>query len=80
MSEYHHSPLAVWDIKYHLVWITTYRYNVLRGEVAERAGDLLREICAAREVRIVRGAVSPDHVQMLVVAPPQLAPASSCSF
>jgi putative transposase len=52
VNEYHHSGHAVWDIKYHLVWITKYRYKVLRGEVAERARDLLREICAAREVRI----------------------------
>jgi putative transposase len=80
VSEYHHSPHAVWDIKYHLVWITKYRYNVLRGEVAERARDLLREICAAREVRIVRGAVSPDHVQMLVVAPRSWRRRSSGSF
>ena len=65
--------------EYHLVWITKYRYKVLRGEVAERARALLREICAAREVRIVRGAVSPDHVHMLVV-PPQLAPAKLVQF
>ncbi len=63
-----------------LVWITKYRYKVLRGEVAERARDLLREICAAREVRILRGAVSPDHIHMLVVAPPQLAPAKLVQF
>src|SRR5207247_3157464 len=80
VSEYQHSAHAVWDIKYHLVWITKYRYKVLRGEVAERARDLLRQICAAREVRIIRGAVSPDHVHMLVVAPPQLAPAKLVQF
>ena len=33
-----------------LVPITKYRYKVLRGEVAKRARDLLRQICAAREV------------------------------
>ncbi len=65
----------MWDSKYHVVWSTKYRYKVLRGEVAERARDLLRQICAAREVQIVRGTVSPDHVHMLVVVPPQLAPA-----
>ena len=37
MGEYHHSAHAVWDIKYHVVGITKYRYKVLRGEVAERA-------------------------------------------
>ena len=41
---------AVWDIKYHVV-DHQIRYKVLRGEVAERARDLLRQISAAREVR-----------------------------
>jgi putative transposase len=40
--------------------------------VAERARDLIRQICESREVVIVRGAVSPDHIHMLVSAPPHL--------
>jgi len=73
MVEYRTSAHAVFDIKYHFVWITKYRYKILRGRVAERARDLLRQICAARGVVIVRGAVSPDHIHMLVSAPPELA-------
>jgi putative transposase len=61
MGEYRHSGHAVCDIKYHLVWITKYRYKILRGEVAERARDLIRQICHAREVVIVRGSVSPER-------------------
>jgi putative transposase len=63
MAEYRHSGHAVCDIKYQLVWITKYRYKILRGEVAERARDLIRQICHAREVVIVRGSVSPDHLR-----------------
>jgi putative transposase len=80
LTEYHHSAHAVWDIKYHLVWITKYRYRMLRGDVAERARELIRQICAARDVQIIRGAVSPDHIHILVVAPPQLAPAKLVQF
>ena len=80
MVEYRHSAHAVWDIKYHLVWITKYRYKVLRGEVAERARDLLRQICQAREVVIIRGAVSPDHIHMLVSSPGHLAPAKLVQY
>src|ERR1019366_10147560 len=69
------SGQAVWDIKYHLIWITKYRCKVLRGEVAARARDLIRQICQAREVSIIRGSISPDHIHMLVAAPPQLSPA-----
>ena len=63
-----------------MVWITKYRYNVLRGEIALRTRDLLRQICEGREVLIVQGSVSPDHVQMLVSVPPQLAPAKLVQY
>lgn len=67
-------------MKHHVVWITKYRYNVLRGEIALRTRDLLRQICEGREVLIVQGSVSPDHVQMLVSVPPQLAPAKLVQY
>ena len=68
MAEYRTSAHAVFDIKYHVVWITKYRYKILRGRVAERARDLLRQICQSREVVMVRDAVSSDHIHMLVCA------------
>ena len=75
MAEYRHSSHAVFDLKYHLIWCTKYRKKILRGSVAERARDLIRQICASREVVIVRGAVSPDHIHLLLSAAPTLAPA-----
>jgi putative transposase len=61
MAEYRQSGHALCDIECHLVWITKYRYKILRGEVAERARDLIQQICHAREVVIIRGSVSPDY-------------------
>ena len=46
----------------------------------ERARDLIRQICVAREVTIVRGAVSPDHIHLLGAAPPPLAPAKLVQY
>jgi putative transposase len=80
MAEYRHSAHAVYDLKYHVVWITKYRYKVLRGRIAERARDLIRQTCEARGVAIVRGAVSPDHVHMLLAAPPELSPAKLVQY
>ena len=57
MAEYHHRGHSVTDLKYHLIWVTKYRFAVLKGDVAIRCGDLRRQICQAREVNIVRGAV-----------------------
>jgi hypothetical protein len=41
LSDDHHSAHALWDIKYHLVWITNYRLRVLPGDIAERAPELI---------------------------------------
>jgi putative transposase len=80
MAEYRESAHAVWDIKYHLVWITKYRYKILTGEVGERARVLIRQICEARDATIIRGSISPDHIHMLVSVPPQLAPAKLVQY
>jgi len=80
MVEYRRSAHAVYDVKYHVIWITKYRYKVLRGRIAERARDLIRQICQAKEVVIVRGSVSPDHIHMLLSAPPELSPSKLVQY
>ena len=72
--EYRYGSHTVYQIEYHFVWVTKYRYKILRGEVAERVRELVRQTCEAFEIRIVRGVVSKDHVPILVSAPPNLAP------
>jgi putative transposase len=51
---------SIW--KCHVIWYTKYWKKVLIPQIAERAGDLIRQGCAARGVVIVQGAVSPDHI------------------
>lgn len=72
--EYRYGSHTVFQIEYHVVWVTKYRYKVLRGEVAERVRELVRQTCEVFEIRIVTGVVSKDHVHILVSAPPTLAP------
>ena len=57
--------------RYHIVWITKYRYRVLRGELRERVRDIIRQVCAELGVTIHKGILSTDHVHMLVSVPPQ---------
>jgi putative transposase len=64
----------VHDIKYHFVWITKYRYKVLLGDLAVRVRDIIREVCIACDVKILKGVVSKDHVHVLVSAPPGVSP------
>jgi putative transposase len=69
---YRKTAHSVYDIKYHVVWITKYRKKVLKGQVGLRLRDLVRQICAANEVIIISGSVQADHVHLLLSVPPKL--------
>lgn len=74
MAEYRKGSHTVYDIKYHFVWITKYRYPVLRAEVALRARELLRQGCEANNIRILKGSVGKDHIHMLLSCPTTMSP------
>ena len=72
MEHYRKSSHTIYDIKYHIVWITKYRKPVLRGEIAERVRELIRQICKAKDVEILKGHVSKEHVHIFVSVPPHI--------
>ena len=72
MAEYRKGAHTVHDLKYHFVWVTKYRYKVLQGEIGVRARDIIREVCMANEIIIIKGHVSADHIHLYVSAPPRL--------
>ncbi len=48
--------------RYHLVWITKYRYEVLTQQVGLRGREIIRQVCEQKDINIIRGVVSKDHV------------------
>ena len=70
--EYRKSAHTVLDIKYHAVWITKYRYKVLRRRVA--SGHAIWSARSARRGKwwFMRGGASPDHIHLLLSAPAKL--------
>jgi len=56
----------------HVVWITKYRHKVLRGVIAERVRDVVREACRRQSVDILQGHISVDHVHVMLSIPPQV--------
>ena len=80
MAEYREGAHTVYDVKYHVVWVTKYRYKILKGEIVERARDLIRQICMAKEIRIETGHVSSDHVHLLISVPPRMSAAQVMQY
>jgi putative transposase len=63
---------SVHQLHIHVVWSTKYRYAVLRGDIQLRCRDLLKQICDAMDVRILKGVVSKDHIHMHLSYPPKV--------
>lgn len=73
MQYYKKGSHTTYDCTFHIVWITKYRYPVLKGDIALRLRDLARGVCAQYQVEIIRGSVGLDHVHLYVQVPPRLA-------
>ena len=72
MQNYRVTSHCMYDIKFHIVWITKYRKPVLTGKIKIRTRELIRVTCEKNEVEILAGHVSSDHIHLLVSVPPHL--------
>lgn len=61
---------TVSQLQIHVVWVTKYRYQVLKGKIQERCREIIIQICDAEDIRIISGVVSKDHVHMHIEYPP----------
>ena len=71
--QYDKGKHTVFHHRYHIVWITKYRYKVLRGAVRARVREIARQVCEKLGVTIISGVLSADHVHMFVSIPPHRA-------
>ena len=67
---------AVYDLKYHFVWVPKYRANVLGGEeVVRYLKEVFTGIAEEYEFHIDTMEVMEDHVHLFIEAPPSYSPA-----
>jgi putative transposase len=63
---------SIYNLKYHIIFCTKYRYRVLTGEISERLREIIREVCNTYYIEIISGSISPDHVHVLLSIPPSI--------
>ena len=66
---------AVYDLKYHLVWIPKYRKDILDKEVSEYLKSTFNKIAEEYGFRIDTMEVMGDHVHIFIEVPPKYSPA-----
>ncbi len=65
---------AVYDLKYHLVWIPKYRKHILDKEVSDYLKAMFNKIAEEYEFKIDTMEVMKDHVHIFVEVPPKYSP------
>ena len=74
MSPVKRTYQAVYDLKYHFVWIPKYRKMILRDDISKRVEEVFREVARVYEFDIERMAVVEDHVHIFLGAAPKYSP------
>ena len=62
------------------MWITKYRYKIIRKEIASRLKNLLVQGTQSRGITVVKGHIDVDHVHLLLSCPPSLAPSKIVQY
>jgi putative transposase len=69
-----------YNLKYHIVWIPKYRRSFLSGKIAVRTKEVLHEIAQEYNFTIIALEVMPDHIHLLIEAPPKYAPSKIVGY
>ncbi|XOF33647.1 MAG: IS200/IS605 family transposase [Candidatus Electrothrix sp. YB6] len=80
MRPYRKSSYNVHDLKVHLIWITKYRYKVLSKDISIRIREIIRRICDSKDIQIIKGNISQDHVHIYVSYPPKISVSEMVRF
>jgi len=80
MQTYETLKHAVWECKYHVVFIPKYRKKVLFGQIRRELGPVFRELARQKECEIQEGHLMNDHVHMLISIPPKYSVAQVMGF
>jgi len=64
--DYRYGSHTIFKIEYHFVFVTKYRYELLKGDVGHKVKDLIKQTCDFYEIEIKSGVVSKDHVHIFV--------------
>ena len=74
MNRFKSSAHAVYELKYHFVWAPKYRKRIL-SLFQDELGDIFFQIAEEYDFQIIEMGIMPDHIHILLSAPPRFSPA-----
>jgi len=71
MSRFSKLSHVIWHCQYHIVWVTKYRYRVLKNQVGYEVGKTVRIQAERLGCELVELNIQPEHVHLLIKVPPK---------
>ena len=72
MTDYNKSSHTIFYHRFHIVWITKYRYRVLQGAMRIRIREIIAQAAEELGIKIINGVLSADHIHIMAEIPPHI--------
>ena len=72
MSKYKKLCHVIYKCEYHIVWVSKYRFCILKGVIKELVERDLRLLCEWKQCEIQELNVQEGHIHLLVSIPPKV--------
>ena len=70
-DKYKKQSHATYDCRYHVVWVTKYRFKIIDKEVEVALKWKIKEVCDWKGIEILEGAVGLEHIHLYLRIPPK---------
>ena len=71
LSKYRKLSHVTYDCRYHIVWITKYRFRVIDENIKTELKWNIKQTCDWKNIEIIRGTVGENHVHLYLEIPPK---------
>lgn len=72
MAKYTKTSHTVYHHRFHIIWITKYRYKALSSPLKKRVREIIAQVAEEMNVYIENGVVSSDHIHIFASTPPHI--------
>lgn len=71
LKEYKKLSHVTYNCRYHIVWVTKYRFKVIDEEVKIALKWSIKHICDWKDIEIIKGTVGEEHIHLYLQIPPK---------
>ena len=61
---------CVYNINYHITWITKYRYSILNATIQDKLKEFIKYKCDELDVKIKAIEIMPNHIHIFISCKP----------